>query len=103
MLQFDDWLAAACPMLQGDVMCCETCSGVFHAACLGLAAPPAGQIFCPLCTCSVCGDGGNGERAQFACYCAGLSKGAVVCFFHPPACRRGRRTAGARMCCSRYP
>ncbi|KAL4423052.1 hypothetical protein ABPG77_002086 [Micractinium sp. CCAP 211/92] len=43
----------------GDVMCCETCSGVFHAACLGLPAPPAGTFFCPLCTCSVCGDGGN--------------------------------------------
>ncbi|KAL4423051.1 hypothetical protein ABPG77_002085 [Micractinium sp. CCAP 211/92] len=43
--------------LGGDLMCCETCPAVFHAACLGLAAPPAGDFFCPMCICSVCGNG----------------------------------------------
>ncbi|KAL4428317.1 hypothetical protein ABPG75_002406 [Micractinium tetrahymenae] len=45
--------------LGGDLVCCEACPAVLHAACLGLPAPPAGDFFCPLCTCSVCGGGGS--------------------------------------------
>jgi hypothetical protein len=52
----------ACPPLQGDLLCCETCPAVFHAACLGLEAPPEGDYFCPQCRCDACGEGGSSER-----------------------------------------
>ena len=49
----------SCP--QGDLICCETCPAVYHAACLGLAAAPEGDYFCPHCRCTACGAGGSGE------------------------------------------
>lgn len=51
-------------------MCCEACPAVFHAACLGLPAPPTGDFYCPLCTCSVCGGGGSGERMSALLDCS---------------------------------
>ena len=43
-------------MLQGDLICCETCPAVFHPACLGLSAvPEEDEWFCPLCRCASCG------------------------------------------------
>ena len=41
--------------MQGDMVCCETCPAVFHMECLGLAALPEGDWWCPWCVCAICG------------------------------------------------
>jgi hypothetical protein len=33
----------------GEVVCCDTCAGVYHAGCAGLAAVPPGAWHCPAC------------------------------------------------------
>ncbi|KAI3428570.1 hypothetical protein D9Q98_007392 [Chlorella vulgaris] len=53
--------------LGGDLVCCETCPAVFHAACLDLPAAPEGDFYCPLCTCGTCGKGGYEGRMPTGC------------------------------------
>lgn len=55
--------STCCLAAQGDLLCCESCPAVFHAACLGLAAPPEGDFHCPACRCTSCGAGGAGAPA----------------------------------------
>ena len=60
---------------QGDLLCCESCPATYHTGCVGLAAAPEGDWYCPHCTCDACGSGagfsgapvrGGGGRAGSA-------------------------------------
>ena len=37
----------------GDLLCCDACPAAFHAACLGLPAPPPGDWFCAVCAAAL--------------------------------------------------
>lgn len=53
--------------VQGDLMCCETCSTTMHAPCAGLETVPEGDWYCPWCHCGACGQPGHwGEQAEGA-------------------------------------
>ena len=41
--------------VQGDLICCESCPGEYHLACLGLQTEPEGAWHCPRCSCPLCG------------------------------------------------
>jgi hypothetical protein len=43
-------------LLQGDVLCCDSCRAVYHLACIGLNTMPGEDedFYCPLCMCKEC-------------------------------------------------
>lgn len=49
-------------VLQGDLVCCETCPAVMHADCARLPAIPGTDWHCPLCACAACGHAGFAQR-----------------------------------------
>lgn len=47
---------------EGDVICCDSCSRVYHSKCLGLVTLPDGDWTCPECQVSSC----NGQTRKKA-------------------------------------